>query len=183
MLGGAGCGVRRLLVVAGALSGPKRYNRAKLESYECGIEPTPQPPGTRFPVKYYLTAMLFIVFDIEIIFLYPWAVAFDGSACSAWSRWSCSSSRCSSPTPTCGAAAGWSGTDERADMGIEEKLPSGILLTTVEKLVNYARKTSVWPATFGLACCAIEMMTTGGPRYDLARFGMERSAPRRARPT
>ncbi|MEZ5117978.1 MAG: NADH-quinone oxidoreductase subunit A [Candidatus Nanopelagicales bacterium] len=60
------------------LTGPKRYNRAKVDAYECGIEPTPQPVGGgRFPVKYYLTAMLFIVFDIEIVFLYPWAVAFD----------------------------------------------------------------------------------------------------------
>ena len=59
-----------------ALTGPKRYNRAKLDSYECGIEPTPQPVGGgRFPVKYYITAMMFIVFDIEIVFLYPWAVA------------------------------------------------------------------------------------------------------------
>ena len=58
--------------------GPKRYNRAKLDSYECGIEPTPQPVGGgRFPVKYYITAMLFIVFDIEIVFLYPWAASFD----------------------------------------------------------------------------------------------------------
>jgi NADH-quinone oxidoreductase subunit A len=65
-------------VVAGALSGPRRYNRAKLDAYECGIEPTPQPVGGgRFPVKYYLTAMLFIIFDIEIVFLYPWAVSFD----------------------------------------------------------------------------------------------------------
>jgi NADH-quinone oxidoreductase subunit A len=65
-------------IAAGALTGPKRYNRAKLDAYECGIEPTPQPVGGgRFPVKYYLTAMLFIVFDIEIVFLYPWAVYFD----------------------------------------------------------------------------------------------------------
>jgi NADH-quinone oxidoreductase subunit A len=64
-------------LVLGAVVGPKRWNRAKLEAYECGIEPTPQRAGTRFPVKYYITAMLFIVFDIEIIFLYPWAVAFD----------------------------------------------------------------------------------------------------------
>ena len=65
-------------IAAGALSGPARYNRAKLDAYECGIEPTPQAVGGgRFPVKYYLTAMLFIIFDIEIVFLYPWAVAFD----------------------------------------------------------------------------------------------------------
>jgi NADH-quinone oxidoreductase subunit A len=65
-------------VGAGALIGPRRYNRAKLEAYECGIDPTPQPlGGGRFPVKFYLTAMLFIVFDIEIIFLVPWAVAFN----------------------------------------------------------------------------------------------------------
>ena len=65
-------------VVMSALVGPKRYNRAKLDSYECGIEPTPHAVGGgRFPVKYYITAMLFIVFDIEIIFLYPWAVHFD----------------------------------------------------------------------------------------------------------
>ena len=67
-------------------------------------------------------------------------------------------------------------------MGLEEKLPSGFLLTTVEKLAGAARKSSLWPATFGLACCAIEMMTTGAPRYDLGRFGMEvfRASPRQA---
>jgi NADH-quinone oxidoreductase subunit A len=64
-------------LVAGSLAGPRRWNKAKLEAYECGIEPTPHRAGARFPVKYYITAMLFIVFDIEIIFLYPWAVAYD----------------------------------------------------------------------------------------------------------
>ena len=65
-------------VASAAIIGPKRYNRAKLDAYECGIEPTPQPMGGgRFPVKFYLTAMLFIVFDIEMVFLIPWAVAFD----------------------------------------------------------------------------------------------------------
>ena len=65
-------------VIMSAAVGPKRYNRAKVDSYECGIEPTPQPVGgCRFPIKYYIIAMLFIVFDIEIIFLYPWAVHFD----------------------------------------------------------------------------------------------------------
>jgi NADH-quinone oxidoreductase subunit A len=65
-------------VAIAPLVGPRRFNKAKLEAYECGIEPTPQPVGGgRFPVKFYLTAMLFIIFDIEIIFLYPWAVSFD----------------------------------------------------------------------------------------------------------
>ena len=60
------------------LVGPKRYNRAKLEAYECGIEPSPEPVGGgKFPIKFYLTAMLFIIFDIEIIFLYPWAVDYS----------------------------------------------------------------------------------------------------------
>src|ERR671937_2595977 len=67
-------------------------------------------------------------------------------------------------------------------MGIEEKVPTGILLTTVEKLVNWSRKSSFWPATFGLACCAIEMMAAGAAHYDMARFGMEvfRASPRQA---
>jgi NADH-quinone oxidoreductase subunit A len=63
----------------GPLLGPKRYNRAKFEAYECGIEPSPQPivGGGRVPVAYYLTAMLFILFDIEMVFLYPFAVTAD----------------------------------------------------------------------------------------------------------
>ncbi|NUS42541.1 MAG: NADH-quinone oxidoreductase subunit B [Mycobacteriaceae bacterium] len=67
-------------------------------------------------------------------------------------------------------------------MGLEEQLPSGFLLSTVEKFAGYVRKGSLWPATFGLACCAIEMMATGAGRFDIARFGMEafRASPRQA---
>lgn len=67
-------------------------------------------------------------------------------------------------------------------MGLEEQLPAGFALTTVEGLAGYMRKSSLWPATFGLACCAIEMMAVGAGRYDLARFGMEvfRASPRQA---
>ena len=66
-------------VTAAPYVGPRRYNRAKLDAYECGIEPSPQPVvgGGRMPVAYYLTAMLFILFDIEMVFLYPYAVAAD----------------------------------------------------------------------------------------------------------
>lgn len=66
------------VVMSAVVGGPKRYNRAKLDSYECGIEPSAQAlGGGRFPIRYYITAMMFIVFDIEIVFLYPIAVAFD----------------------------------------------------------------------------------------------------------
>ena len=67
-------------------------------------------------------------------------------------------------------------------MGLEAQLPGGILLTSVERLLGEARAGSLWPATFGLACCAIEMMSTGAAHYDLARFGMEvfRASPRQA---
>jgi NADH-quinone oxidoreductase subunit A len=70
-----GFGFAIFSLAAAALTGPARYNRAKAEAYECGIEPSPQAAeGGRFPIKYFLTAMLFIIFDIEIVFLYPWAV-------------------------------------------------------------------------------------------------------------
>ena len=77
-IGAVGFGFAAFSVVAAAILGPRRYNRSKIDAYECGIEPTPQAAGGgRFPVKYFLTAMLFIIFDIEIVFLYPWAVSFD----------------------------------------------------------------------------------------------------------
>ena len=59
-----------------AILGPKRYNRVKLANYECGIEATPRAPHAgRFQIRYYLVAMTFIIFDIEVVFLYPWAVS------------------------------------------------------------------------------------------------------------
>ena len=66
-------------------------------------------------------------------------------------------------------------------MGIEEA-PSGFLLTSLENFTGLVRKASMWPVTFGLACCAIEMMATGTSRFDISRFGMEvfRASPRQA---
>ena len=70
----------------------------------------------------------------------------------------------------------------RSDLDVEEEARRGLLLTTLGKAVAWARKNSMWPATFGLACCAIEMMATGAAEYDLARWGMEifRASPRQA---
>src|SRR5437879_11886512 len=67
------------------------------------------------------------------------------------------------------------------ELGVEE-LEHALGLTTLEKAVRWAQTKSMWPDTFGLACCAIEMMSIVSSRYDLARFGMEafRSSPRQA---
>ncbi len=75
-----------LMIVAGAfavgslavssLVGPRVPNPTKLSAYECGNEPLADVQGSRFPVKFYLVAMLFLVFDIEAVFVYPWAVVF-----------------------------------------------------------------------------------------------------------
>ena len=67
-------------------------------------------------------------------------------------------------------------------MGLEEKIPDSIILTSMDKMVNWARKRSMWPLGFGLACCAIEMISTFASHFDLSRFGMEvmRPSPRQA---
>ena len=65
-------GIGGVAILVPALLGPKRDNKQKLEPYESGIIPFADAKR-RFPVKYYLVAMLFILFDIEVIFLYPWA--------------------------------------------------------------------------------------------------------------
>jgi len=63
-----------------------------------------------------------------------------------------------------------------------EQPPEGVVLTTLDLAVNWVRKNSIWPMTFGLACCAIEMMAMGASRFDIARFGAEvfRPSPRQA---
>ena len=66
--------------------------------------------------------------------------------------------------------------------GVSDTIGVNFVTTKLDKLVNWARKSSLWPMTFGLACCAIEMMATTMPRHDLARFGMEafRGSPRQS---
>lgn len=67
-------------------------------------------------------------------------------------------------------------------MGVTPQEKTPFLVAPLEKLINWARENSLWPAQFGLACCAIEMMSTAASRYDMARFGMEvfRASPRQS---
>ncbi len=65
---------------------------------------------------------------------------------------------------------------------VPDELQANVLVSTVDKVYNWSRKSSMWPLLFGLACCAIEMIATAASRYDLARFGMEvmRPSPRQS---
>ncbi len=67
-------------------------------------------------------------------------------------------------------------------MGMNEKDRTPFIVAPLEKLIHWAQKNSLWPAQFGLACCAIEMMSTAASRYDMARFGAEvyRASPRQS---
>jgi NADH-quinone oxidoreductase subunit B len=69
---------------------------------------------------------------------------------------------------------------QEVNYGFEQ--PEGVILTTLDFAINWVRKSSVWPVTFGLACCAIEMMSMGASRFDIARFGAEvfRPSPRQS---
>jgi NADH-quinone oxidoreductase subunit B len=74
------------------------------------------------------------------------------------------------------------GVSDPERRAVEQEVEQGVLVTTLAKAVNWARKQSLWPVTFGLACCAIEMMATGAGHHDLARWGMEifRASPRQS---
>ena len=73
------CGVvATLMLVMSWLLGPKRPSEVKLQIFETGNPPIGSLRGHRFPVKFYLVAILFVVFDIEVVFMYPWAVAYRG---------------------------------------------------------------------------------------------------------
>ncbi len=144
-------------------------------------------------MKFYLVAMLFVIFDVEIIFLFAWATRFPqlgwyGVAAMGiftffvletlvyvWKR----------------GALDWNvrrrarylpGRGGPGRVSVRRTQPTNILTTTIDKAARWAQSRSMFPATFGLACCAIEMMATGAAHYDLARFGMEvfRASPRQA---
>jgi NADH-quinone oxidoreductase subunit B len=80
-------------------------------------------------------------------------------------------------------ASGPAGLFERIDdAGLEAHVSEGIVTTTLDNAINWARKNSIWPMSFGLACCAIEMMSMSASRFDISRFGAEvfRGSPRQS---
>ncbi len=166
------------LFTLGWILGPRRPDAEKLSPYECGFEAF-EDSRMRFDVRYYLVAIIFIVFDLEIAFFFPWAVSLG-------------------VTGTFGliamlifalvlvVALVYDLQERGTGMGLDAvsadtPTARGFEVTTVDKLINWARTGSLWPMTFGLACCAVEMMHAGAARYDLDRFGIVfRPSPRQS---
>jgi NADH-quinone oxidoreductase subunit B len=125
-------------------------------------------------VRYYLIAVLFVVFDVETIFLFPWAVMYHRLKLFGLVEMLVF-------LVILVVGLRLRVAEGSAFVGlIENAFPDNVLTTTVDALIGWGRKNSLWPMQFGLACCAIEMMAVVDSRHDMARFGAEvfRGSPR-----
>ena len=165
------------------LFAPKHPDKEKLSQYECGFEPF-DDARTKFDIRFYLVAILFIIFDLEVAFLFPWAVVFGDIGLFGFV-----SMMVFLGVLTIGFIYEWK--KRCIGMGLIDnenikKLSAeidnkGFFVTSTEALINWARTGSLHWMTFGLACCAIEMFQTNGPRYDLERYGAApRGSPRQS---
>ena len=149
--------------------------RTSTDPYECGNEPESFALQHRFSIRYYLIAVLFVVFDVETVFLYPWAVMFDQLALFGFIEMMVF---LGDPAHRIRLRLAKGGPA----MGLSDTVESNILTTTYDKVFNWARRSAILPMQFGLACCAIEMMAVLDPRHDMSRFGAEvfRASPRQS---
>ena len=185
-----------LPMIAQRFTGAYKPSAEKLSEYECGF-PAFEDPRSQFDVRFYLVAILFIIFDLEAAFLYPWAVSVFKLG---WGRMGLDDG----VHYRTGARPRLCVEEGSARMGVELTHPStagdivqpdasffndlngelgdkGFLVTSTEDLFQWARTGSLWWMTFGLACCAVEMIHVNMPRYDLERFGAApRASPRQS---
>jgi NADH-quinone oxidoreductase subunit B len=187
----------------------KNPDPEKVSAYECGFNAF-DDARMKFDVRFYLVSILFIIFDLEIAFLFPWAVAFK--RCRVVDRVPLDAGVLGRTdhrlSPMSGRKEPWNGSDDRnqtlvapAAKGIidpgtgkpvgqddaffgeinNELADKGFLVTSTDELINWSRTGSLMWMTFGLACCAVEMMQMSMPRYDAERFGFApRASPRQS---
>ena len=191
------------LMVVPFLIAVRNPDPEKVSAYECGFNAF-DDARMKFDVRFYLVAILFIIFDLEVAFLFPWAVAFkdvglarllgdDGLPRRADHRLHLRVAEGSArmglitaqPTAASSPRLRRRSSSSRASDGFTEistKLADkGFLVTTTDDLINWARTGSLMWMTFGLACCAVEMMQASMPRYDVERFGFApRASPRQS---
>ena len=179
-----------LVLILSGIIAPRSINPQKFEPYECGI-PTQGVTWLQFNVGYYLFAILFLVFDVETVFVFPWAVVMKEVGLTAFIEiviffhnprsgfTVCLEKTCSDM-----GIKGMKREDfiDNKSLDLLKESGTNILLATIDDVINWGRKNSLWPLTFATSCCGIEMMATGAPRHDFARFGMEvyRASPRQA---
>ncbi len=135
----------------------------------------------KFDVRYYLVAILFIIFDLEIAFLFPWAVVLDEIGTFGFVAMVIFLAVLVVGLCTSGKKARSNGIERGWIMSMQGVTEQGFVTTSVDNLINWTRTGSLWPMTFGLACCAVEMMHAGASRYDFDRFGVIfRASPRQS---
>ena len=174
---------------SGGSSGPRAS--ARRSSPPTSAARTPQGSAwIQFNIRFYVFALIFIVFDVEAVFLLPWAVVFRKLGLLAFVEGLVFIAhpgggprlRLAQGRPRVGARRGPGlGRMPRSHGPHPEQVrATNVVFTTVDNLVNWARKSSLWPMTFGLACCAIEMMATGGTPLRLEP--LRHHPPRHAAP-
>jgi NADH-quinone oxidoreductase subunit B len=185
-------------VASAFVVGNQNPDPEKNTPFECGFDVF-EDTRVNFDVRFYLVAILFIIFDLEIAFLFPWAVSLGNIGLFGfWSmiffllvltfgfiyEWK---KRCFrmgvddflgkqlTEDPK------FSGQDDILNAVTDEISNRGFIIGQADKLFNWAKSGSLWPMTFGLACCAVEMMHSAASRYDMDRYGMLfRPSPRQS---
>ena len=180
------------LLIAGLIS-PRSFNPQKGEAYECGI-PSRGESWMQFKVGYYLFAILYLMFDVETVFLFPWAVILKDLGVAGLFN-----ILFFMVILVLGLVYAWSTRmevkiksmkyedfkdNEYIEHLVDELKAShtNVVVGCLDELINWGRSNSLWPLTFATSCCGIEFMSLGAARYDMARFGFEvaRASPRQA---
>ena len=174
------------MIAAPRLLAPRKRTAVKEMPYESGMDPI-HDARRRFDVRFHLVAIAFLVFDVELLFLYPWAVRQRGNAAGHSMRRSAAAGSTSRGLVfgeamvfillvVVGFVYAW----RKGVFQMAVELPENVVVSKLDELASWCRKNSLWPMPFATACCGIELMATGASKHDIARFGAEvlRFSPR-----